>query len=85
MAEPKRKFTPEFKLEAVWLVACGDKPLAQVARGLRPCRSSRSPAGLPHHNYAVANCRPHVAFASDSLPRRTPNPDSLAVSLLCRN
>jgi len=34
MAEPKRKFTPEFKLEAVRLAAAGDKPLAQVAREL---------------------------------------------------
>lgn len=34
MAEPKRKFTTEFKLEAVRLVAYGDKPLAQVARKL---------------------------------------------------
>ena len=33
-AEPKRKFTPEFKLEAVRLAAAGDKPLAQVAREL---------------------------------------------------
>ncbi len=32
MAEPKRKFTPEFKLEAIRLAAAGDKPLAQVAR-----------------------------------------------------
>jgi len=32
MAEPKRKITPEFKLEAVRLAAAGDKPLAQVAR-----------------------------------------------------
>jgi len=34
MAEPKRKFTPEFKLEAVRLAAAGDKPLAAVAREL---------------------------------------------------
>lgn len=34
MAEPKRKFTPKFKLEAVRLAASGDKPLAQVAREL---------------------------------------------------
>ena len=34
MAEPKRKFTPEFKLEAVRLAAAGGKPLAQVAREL---------------------------------------------------
>lgn len=34
MAEPKREFTPEFKLEAVRLVSAGDKPLAQVAREL---------------------------------------------------
>lgn len=34
MAEPKRKFTPEFKLEAVRLAAAGDKPLTQVAREL---------------------------------------------------
>ena len=34
MAEPKRKFTREFKLEAVRLAAAGDKPLAQVAREL---------------------------------------------------
>jgi transposase len=34
MAEPKRKFTPEFKLEAVRLAATSDKPLAQVAREL---------------------------------------------------
>jgi transposase len=34
MAEPKRKFTPEFKLEAVRLAAAGNKPLAQVAREL---------------------------------------------------
>ncbi len=34
MAEPKRKFTPEFKLEAVRLAASGDKPLTQVAREL---------------------------------------------------
>jgi transposase len=32
MAEPKGKFTPEFKLEAVRLAASGDKPGAQVAR-----------------------------------------------------
>ena len=38
MAEPKRKFTPEFKLEAVRLAAADDKPLTQVARelGIRP-------------------------------------------------
>lgn len=34
MAEPKRKFTREFKLEAVRLAAAGDKPLARVAREL---------------------------------------------------
>lgn len=34
MAEPKRKFTREFKLEAVRLATCGEKPLAQVAREL---------------------------------------------------
>jgi transposase len=34
MAEPKRKFTREFKLEAVRLAAAGNKPLAQVAREL---------------------------------------------------
>ncbi|MBA3241144.1 MAG: transposase [Acidobacteria bacterium] len=34
MAEPKRKFTPEFKLEAVRLAAAGDKPVAHVAREL---------------------------------------------------
>ncbi len=34
MAEPKRQFTREFKLEAVRLAASGDKPLAQVAREL---------------------------------------------------
>lgn len=34
MAEPKRKFTPEFKLEAVRLATSGEKPLAQVAREL---------------------------------------------------
>lgn len=34
MAEPKRKFTPEFKLEAVRLTTMDDKPLAQVAREL---------------------------------------------------
>lgn len=34
MAEPKRKFSSEFKLEAVRLAAAGDKPLAQVAREL---------------------------------------------------
>ncbi len=34
MAEPKRKFTSEFKLEAVRLATTGDKPLAQVAREL---------------------------------------------------
>ncbi len=34
MAEPKRKFTREFKLEAVRLVAAGDKPLAHIAREL---------------------------------------------------
>lgn len=34
MAEPKRKFTPEFKLEAVRLASAGDKPLTQVAREL---------------------------------------------------
>ncbi len=34
MAEPKRKFTREFKLEAVRLAAAGDKPLVQVAREL---------------------------------------------------
>lgn len=32
MAEPKRKFTREFKLEAVRLATSGDKPLAQVAK-----------------------------------------------------
>ncbi len=31
MAEPKRKFTREFKLEAVRLATCGEQPLAQVA------------------------------------------------------
>lgn len=34
MAEPKRKFTREFKTEAVRLATSGDKPLAQVAREL---------------------------------------------------
>lgn len=34
MAEPKRKFTPEFKAEAVRLATSGDKPLTQVAREL---------------------------------------------------
>ena len=34
MAEPKRKFTPEFKLEAVRLATSGEKPLTQVAREL---------------------------------------------------
>ena len=34
MAEPKRKFTPEFKIEAVRLATSGDKPLTQVAREL---------------------------------------------------
>ena len=34
MAEPKRKFTTEFKLEAVRLAASGEQPLAQVAREL---------------------------------------------------
>jgi len=34
MAEPKRKFTREFKIEAVRLAASGEKPLAQVAREL---------------------------------------------------
>lgn len=34
MAEPKRKFTREFKLEAVRLATSGEKPLAQVAREL---------------------------------------------------
>jgi transposase len=34
MAESKRKFTPEFKLEAVRLAAAGDNPLAQFAREL---------------------------------------------------
>ncbi len=34
MTEPKRKFTPEFKIEAVRLATSGDKPLAQVAREL---------------------------------------------------
>jgi transposase len=34
MAEPKRKFTPEFKLEAVRLASAGDKTLTQVAREL---------------------------------------------------
>lgn len=34
MAEPRRQFTPEFKLEAVRLATSSDKPLAQVAREL---------------------------------------------------
>ena len=34
MAEPKRKFTTEFKIEAVRLATSGEKPLAQVAREL---------------------------------------------------
>jgi len=34
MAEPKRIFTREFKLEAVRLATSGEKPLAQVAREL---------------------------------------------------
>ena len=34
MAEPRRQFTPEFKLEAVQLATSGDKPVAQVAREL---------------------------------------------------
>ncbi len=34
MAEPKRQFTQEFKLEAVRLATSGEKPLAQVAREL---------------------------------------------------
>jgi len=34
MAEPKRQFTKEFKLEAVRLAASSNKPLAQVAREL---------------------------------------------------
>jgi len=34
MAEPKRKFSKEFKLEAVRLATASDKPLAQVAREL---------------------------------------------------
>lgn len=34
MAEPKRQFTREFKLEAVRLATAGNKPLAQVAREL---------------------------------------------------
>ncbi len=34
MAEPRRQFTREFKLEAVRLATSGEKPLAQVAREL---------------------------------------------------
>ncbi len=34
MAEPKRRFTKEFKLEAVRLATSSDKPLAQLAREL---------------------------------------------------
>lgn len=34
MAEQKRVFTREFKLEAVRLATSGEKPLAQVAREL---------------------------------------------------
>lgn len=34
MAEPRRQFTREFKLEAVRLATAGDKPVAQVAREL---------------------------------------------------
>ena len=34
MAQPKRQFTREFKVEAVRLAMADDKPLAQVAREL---------------------------------------------------
>ncbi len=34
MAEPKRTFSREFKIEAVRLATSGDKPLTQVAREL---------------------------------------------------
>ena len=34
MAEPRRQFTREFKLEAVRLATLGEKPVAQVAREL---------------------------------------------------
>lgn len=34
IAEPKRKFTREFKLEAVRLATSGEKPLAQVTSEL---------------------------------------------------
>ena len=34
MAEPKRQFTREFKLEAVRLATHDDKPVAQIAREL---------------------------------------------------
>ena len=38
MAEPRRQFTREFKLEAVRLATAGDKPVTQIARelGIRP-------------------------------------------------
>ena len=38
MAEPRRQFTREFKLEAVRLATAGDKPMTQVAQelGIRP-------------------------------------------------
>ena len=40
MAKKRRRFTPEFKREAVRLVLEGDVPVAQAARDLDVCETS---------------------------------------------